>query len=203
MVAQKGGKLHTRSGWAYVFGMTGVAITALFIGIWRIFYDPNATPATRGFAAFLIMIAIFSSTAVWSGLRVLKFKGRKDRHLQKIDLGACWVRIITAVLVSIYGFHLGDTLVSWFPLLPILTGIKELKYWYGKPEHKMHWWFHHMTSMFTACIATVTAFAVTAVPRLTGKFEHNILLWTSPAIILVPLLALAVRRYKTKFGVVK
>jgi len=47
MNAKKGGKLHTRSGWAYIFAMVGVAITALLMGVWRLFFDPQATPASH------------------------------------------------------------------------------------------------------------------------------------------------------------
>jgi hypothetical protein len=95
----------------------------------------------------------------------------------------------------------GNALLTYFPILAIVTGIKELQYWLNPTNHKMHWWFGHMNSMFTACIATVTAFVVTAVPRLLGADGQNIFLWLAPAAILVPIFQLMSSFYKKKFNV--
>ena len=147
------------------------------------------------------MISLFASSAVWSGIRVLRFKGRKERHTEMIDVGFTAARIMASILVSAYGFILGSPLLTWFPILPVFTGAKEVQYWLKPAEHKMHWWFQHMSCMFTACIATVTAFIVTAVPRILGDYGQNQFLWFAPAVIMIPILQMMLAYYRRKFAV--
>ena len=203
LVAKKGGRLHIKSGWFYVGSMIGVALSAYMMGAWRIFFDTQENPSRKAFAAFLIMIATFSLSAIWNGVRVLKFKKRSEKHLETIDFIVCWLTILSSIIISIYGFYLKNTLVSWFPVLPLVLGIMALRYWHSKQTESMHWWFHHMRSMFTACIATITAFIVTAAPRLIGTAGQNVILWFTPTMILLPILFISINHYKKKFALIK
>jgi uncharacterized membrane protein len=203
LIVRKGGRLHIVFGRGYILGMCGIVVTATGIALIRIFYEPNLTHEQRNFAVFLLMIALFAASAVWTGVRVLRFKGRTKRHSHRVDLGFTWLRILAGIAVSLFGFIQQSPLLAWFSIVPIVTGVLELKYWLGEPQEKMHWWFQHMTSMFTACIATVTAFVVTAIPRLLGSSNQSILLWFAPTLILLPLLKAMQYYYRKKFTVSK
>jgi uncharacterized membrane protein len=200
MVAKKGGNAHVRFGWVYVGAMIGVAVTATAISLLRLF-DPATDAVQAEFAIFLLMLSLFASSAVWSGIRVLRFKGRQERHTEMIDIGFTVVRIMASILVSAYGFMRGSPLLTWFPILAFFTGAKEVQYWLKPTEHKMHWWFQHMSCMFTACIATVTAFIVTAVPRILGDYGQSPFLWFAPAVIMIPILQVMRAYYRRKFAV--
>lgn len=200
---KKGGKSHARFGWAYVFGMTGVAVTSIIMALMRLLLDQNLSELQRDFSIFLLMIAIFTASAVWTGLQVLAWKGPKVPHRRLFDVAVTSLRIVSSALVSYYGFSRGNPLLSYFSLVPFVTGLLELKYWLSPSDDGMHWWFQHMSSMFTACIATVTAFAVTAVPRLLGTSSSNIVLWSSPALILLPILISMRHHYRKRFPLPK
>lgn len=201
MLARKGGSLHRNSGWVYVAGMLGVAVTALLIACWRIFFDPEPTSEKTAFALFLVMIAIFTSSAMWSGIRVLKFKNRTEKHIVALDFYVYWLRISSALAISIYGFIIHNSLLSWFSIILIFSGIQGILYWRSPQKQKMHWWFHHIEAMFTACIGTVTAFVVTAVPRMLGGYDHALALWLSPAVVFIPIRMWSERKYKRQFKI--
>lgn len=38
LVTKKGGSIHRRIGWVYIGAMTVVSISAMFMGIWRIYF---------------------------------------------------------------------------------------------------------------------------------------------------------------------
>lgn len=200
MWTQKGGKTHRRFGWAYVAGMAGVAVTALILSGGRLLFERPLSQTRESFSIFLIMIAVFAASATWSGIRTLKLKAKNDRNTNPIDLGWVVTRIATAAFVSGYGIAHGDTLLTWFPLVAISTGIGELRYWLSRDKPKMHWWFEHTSCMFTACIATVTAFVVTVGPRWMGAYGRSLLLWLSPTIVMVPLLVGMQAYYRRKFA---
>jgi uncharacterized membrane protein len=61
VVTKKGGTLHVRSGWVYVIGMVIVAITAVYMVIYRII-DPTTSPVLVSFSLFLLYISILSSS---------------------------------------------------------------------------------------------------------------------------------------------
>jgi uncharacterized membrane protein len=199
MVVKKGSKTHVRFGWAYVGAMMGVAVTAAAISL-RSLLNPETDAAKAASAVFLLLLSLFTSNAVWSGIRVLRFKARRERHTQMIDIGFTIFRVMAAVLVSGYGLSRGNPLLTWFPALVVFTGAKELQYWLKPTEDKMHWWFQHMSCMFTACIGTVTAFVVTAVPRLLGDYGQSLFLWLAPAVVMVPILQTMTAYYRKKFG---
>jgi hypothetical protein len=77
---------NSRIGWIYVYGMTAVAVSALYMGLYRIFLDADKTTDSVAFAWFLIFISILSGASAWYGIRVLRYKKRTDRHRVAIDI---------------------------------------------------------------------------------------------------------------------
>ena len=200
VVTQKGGKAHLRVGWLYVAAMGVVAVSALYMGIWRIFFDPERTADSVAFAWFLIFISILSSATAWHGIRVLRYKKRKSAHRQFADLFVSGLLLVSGIAISWYGFTIDFPLLSWFPLIGIALGATQLGYWLRPPKERMHWWFEHLGGMLGCCIATVTAFTVFGAPRLLSIDSVSILLWFMPAIIMVPLIIGFSIYYRRKFS---
>lgn len=104
IVTRKGGKWHVRSGWVYVAAMGVVALSAGYMGIWRIALDPARTEESTAFAWFLIFIALLSAATAWYGIRVLRFKQRNGVHRQWVDLLIPAALVVSGIGISIYGF---------------------------------------------------------------------------------------------------
>lgn len=199
VVTKKGGKAHVRVGWIYVIAMGVVAVSALFMGIWRIGYDPDRTIESVAFAWFLIFIAILSSATAWYGIRVLRFKNRKSPHRHLADLFFPALLLISGIAISIYGATIGFALITWFPLIGILLGASQLAYWLRPPARHMHWWFEHLGGMMGCCIATITAFTVFGAPRLLSVSSVHPLVWFVPTFVMVPLIIGFSAHYRKKF----
>ncbi|MFY0543982.1 DUF2306 domain-containing protein [Brevibacillus sp. H7] len=200
IVTKKGGKIHVRAGWVYVGAMTVVAVSALFMGIWRIFIDPGSDSEKIAFSWFLIFISILSSASAWYGIRVLKFKNRNAAHKNRMDLFVSLLLVVSGICMSLYGYTRHFPLLIWFPLIGIFTGFTQLRYWIRPPKTRMHWWFEHLTSMMACCIATITAFTVFGAPRLLNLSSVNPILWFLPTIVIVPVMIAMRRSYTKKFA---
>lgn len=201
IVTKKGGKLHKIFGWIYVYSMFLVAISAFYMGFFRIFIDKSATEDVISFSWFLIFISILSSAAAYYGLRVLRYKGRKKAHKNLLDLAFSTLLLTSGIGISIYGFIHEISLLSWFPLVGISLGIVQLRYWLQKPNHKMHWWFEHFSGMLACCISTLTAFIVFGAPRLLNIDSVSIILWFLPTIVITPLIIGLAIFYTRKFSI--
>jgi riboflavin transporter FmnP len=99
------------------------------------------------------------------------------------------------------GIALNAPLLIFFPLLGHRVGYLQWKYWREVPKAKRHWWYAHMDGMIVACIATVTAFLVTALPRLTDAvWVGSPVLWIAPGVILGTLAFFWKKSYQAQFG---
>ncbi|WP_281888527.1 DUF2306 domain-containing protein [Paenibacillus sp. YYML68] len=199
MVTKKGGKVHSRVGWVYVVAMGLVAVTAVYLGAWRIWLDPEQTDETVAFAYFLLFIAVLSWASCWFGLRVLRFKQRKVLHKQAIDVLTSLALLLGGIATSIYGFKVGIPLLQWFPVIGIVIGAQQVYYWLTPPRTKLHWWFEHLGSMLGCCIATITAFTVFGAPRLLQLEEVPLIVWFIPTILLTPVIVGYNIYYRLKF----
>jgi len=204
LFTRKGGKIHTRSGWVYAGAMIVVAISAFFITPWRYFVDPDGTDKSRAFAFFLFFIALFSFTALQQGLIVFRFKKRVGAVLSLGCMGFPALLILVSVFTLIKGLASQSWLFVVFALLAGRTAMKQVNYWRNPPLHSKDWWFFHLENMFTCCIATATAFVVTALPRIFPQTHFDsIWVWLAPTVILVPWMAWFTRKYELQFGLRK
>ncbi|AFH59362.1 DUF2306 domain-containing protein [Paenibacillus caseinilyticus] len=200
LVTVKGGRTHNRSGWFYVYCMGFVALSALYMGVYRIFLDPSADESLIAFSWFLIFIAILSSASAWYGLRVLRIKSRRAPHRGLGDLGFSLLLFLSGIAVCIYGFRIGFPLLQYFPLIGIVLGAQQLYYWRSVPKTRRHWILEHIGAMMGCCIATITAFTVFGAPRLLGVSSVSIILWFLPTIVMVPLIIAFSRHYRNKYN---
>ena len=194
MISKKGGKIHLQAGMVYLWAMAWVFISALLI-----LYFVR-------FNFFLMVIAIFSFYACFSGYRVTKRKlpGQEKWY----DWFAALLLMIAGVGLLVFGIYLmkaqniGFAVISlFFGLFSILSGYGDIKIFREKERaHKMWWFFKHMGSMLGSYIALITAFLVNNMPKWLPSFEHQWIFWVLPTFIIAPLIAKWTRSYKVKFG---
>jgi uncharacterized membrane protein len=185
LVSKKGGKLHVKAGWVYTGAMAFVGLSAFVITPWRVFFDPAKTTSSEDFSIFLFYISVFTLTAISYGLASLKNKQRKTTSRSIKHIGPPMATVLIGLLTQAIGLKSQNPLLIAFPFLGHFTAKAQLQYWLQLPKEKMHWWYAHMNGMFVACIATVTAFLVTAVPRMwPGPIAQSPILWIAPGVIL-------------------
>ncbi len=201
IIARKGGKLHVRIGWVFVYAMGLVSVSAWYMAAHRIFFDPASDFEKITFSWFLMYVGVLSGASAWYGIRVLHHKNRSYAHRNVLDLGFSLLLLISGIGMFLYGNSVDVPLFKWFSLIGIIHGTYQLYYWLRRPKHKMHWWFEHLGGMLSCCIATITAFVVFSAPRLLNIDTVNPILWFLPAMVLVPVKILFTRYYKRKFKV--
>lgn len=201
LLSAKGGNVHVRAGWFYVVMMIGVGLTSFVITPWRAFFDSERTSSTQASAFFLFFIAAFTLSSLWYGLIVLKFKGRTSPSRALSHILPPMILVLLGLATQIFGFFFGNWLLLIFPLLAHTTAKMQLNYWLNTPTTKRHWWYAHMEGMVIASIATLTAFLVTAVPRMsTHPIAHSPVIWIAPGIVGGIFLSRWKQFYRAKFS---
>src|SRR5699024_11622393 len=130
-----------------------VSMSAFYMGVYRIFFDPVKSLESVAFAWFLIFIAILSGACAWYGIRVLRFKRRSERHYIKLDYVFPILLLLSGVGISIYGFAIDFPLLKYFPILGIFLGSIHLIYCFSRPNLKMNWMMEHIDGMMLCFIA--------------------------------------------------
>ncbi|MES2746080.1 MAG: hypothetical protein V4655_11675 [Bdellovibrionota bacterium] len=199
LFSTKGGALHRRSGWIFSVSMIIVALSAFLLAPWRIFFDPEGSENSRAFAYFLFFIAIFSLTCLQQGLLVLRHKSRTEKTISIAALALPSALVLSAAGVLALGLNNSNWLYIVFSFLSLRIAIKQIRYWLKPSIHSKDWWFFHLENMFICCISTVTAFTVTALPRLFPNMPASQGLWLAPTILMVPWMFWFIARYKKKF----
>ena len=198
MISKKGQRLHLQSGMIYLWAMAYVFISALLI-----LYFVR-------FNFFLMVIAIFSFYACFTGYRVTKRKlpGQERWY----DWFAAGLLMTAGIGLLIFGGiqwikhnNIAFTLVAgFFGVFSIISSYGDMKLFMAKERaHKLWWWFSHMSSMLGSYIALITAFLVNNMPKWLPTFEHQWIFWLLPTAIIAPLIAKWTRHYRIKFGIIK
>lgn len=185
LVSKKGGKLHVQAGTVYFLSMLYVGLSSFVITPWRIFFDPNRTTESANFSLFLSYVSVFTLSAIWFGLMSLKAKLRRGPSRSPLFIGFPIVTLIAGLFIQVIGLKFQNNLLIVFPFLGHVASIQQMRYWMRALVERKHWWYAHMNGMFVACIATITAFLVTAAPRIwPGPITSSIWLWILPGAIL-------------------
>ncbi len=162
MLTVKGGRAHRRWGKIHFWLMAVVGLTAVVLGLWR--------PVT-----FLILVAVFSCYAAFTGYRVLGRK-RPDRG----DRPARGPEPESAVVLGAIGVALAG---------------RDLWRFTRPPHDPRHWWFHHMTGLLTSYVPAVTAFSA-----VNFTFLPTTVRWLWPTLIGTVGIVGWVRYYRTRFA---
>lgn len=183
-----------------IAAMTFVCFSAFVISPWRVFFDPAKTSSSENFAIFLFYISVFTLSAFSYGLTSLKTKQRNTASRSLLHIGPPIFTVAIGLSTQLIGFKSQNTLLMVFPFLGHMTSKGQLQYWLKAPQEKMHWWYAHMGGMFVACIAAITAFLVTAAPRIwPGEFTKSPILWIAPGLILGSVLNRWTSSFRAKY----
>ena len=198
MLTRKGGLLHRRAGWVFVSGMAIVSVTAFALSTLRFLTDP--TPAGRAGGLYLFFIAILTAASVSAGVRVLRTRQRAEAHRAAWDLGLASLLTAASVGMIAFGLATRQALFVAFAIIGLVNGTGQLRYWLRPPQHRMHWWFEHMSQMLGACIAATTAFLVVNAGRL-GADTFSLAVWLAPSLVGGPAIFLWTAYYRRRFAV--
>ncbi|KAA3603922.1 MAG: DUF2306 domain-containing protein [Calditrichaeota bacterium] len=191
MITKKGGKSHKSWGKIYFVGMTGVAITGVFISILK------SIP-------FLLMVSVFSYYFVAYGYRIIYLKNlHKDQKPTRLDWEIAIVTGLFNIGLICFGIYqiLNQTSNSFsyiaivFGIVGIQTVYSNSKLFWKKPTDPKHWFYSHIGGMVGSYIATVSAFSAT-----NFYFLPTVLRWLWPTILGVPLIIFWIKHYKNKFN---
>jgi uncharacterized membrane protein len=191
LIARKGGLLHRRVGWVYVYGMYVAAATALLIVPIRMIERPLAQ--WRG-PVFLAYVALLSFTSARFGVGVLQQKTRTAPHARAVDLAVPGALLTAAVGLLILGAVLRDALLLSFAILGWVVAVPQIRVLRRAPTSKRWWLVEHLGAMLISTVATLTAFTVTNAHRF-GDSNH-LVFWLGPTIVLVPLMIYWRRLYE-------
>ena len=190
MMNQDGGKLHRRTGKIYFISMLVIFVTSIVLSVVRENW-------------FLFMVGIFSCYLVTTAYRALALKMlHKGQKAALLD----WVILVISGLAGL-GL-LGTGLWTWlinknsFGIVPMVFGyimtsgvMQDYKRFTIPPTEKNHWLLKHITGMMGGYIATLTAFLVQNVHT-----NPSFLAWLLPTIVIAPLIAYTVRKFKRGKG---
>ncbi len=189
MLNKKGARNHRLTGKLFFYGMTGVFVTATFLAIVK-----NIP--------FLFMVGFFSYYLTCSGYRALYLK---KLHLQQQPAVLDWAISLTGIVagVALVAFSyvwftqrgMWGAVPLTFGIFCCLSGWKDIRHFYKRPNDKQHWFFTHGSRMGGAFAATVTAFIVVNVKI--GSLGW--LLWILPGVLIGVWISAILKRYRKLF----
>ena len=202
-LTRKGGKLHRKAGWFYVWAMLGVVVTAAVLSLLLLAIPlvvrpmPASLSATRlpaylrqvrATGAFFGYVSLLTFTAGWQGIRVLQAKQGIAGMNTPFNIGLCLLDVVCGAGGVLMGLQMNEPLFIIFGGLTLASGAVFLHRLRRNREVKMYWWMEHLNGMITTGIAAYTAFFVNGGARLMGRlFAHapnlQLIPWIAPTIL--------------------
>lgn len=178
MINRKGGKNHLIIGKVYVGAMWWICLSAFaIISFYR-------------FSAFLMVIAVLTFYASFTGVRVLRRKSIGSEQ---------WYDWAVAILTALFGLglmgyaidlflHSSQTILAglcvFFGFFTMQAAVQDLLFFIRKQTAHKDWWLRqHISAMGGSYIAAVTAFAVQNPNLFMPNSSYQWLLWILPAIL--------------------
>jgi uncharacterized membrane protein len=194
MLAGKGGPLHRSAGRVFVGAMAIVAATGLVISAYRLASSDGPNVG----AVFLLYVSVLTAAGAFKGMRVLKRKQRVPGQRDGLAIAVAAGLLLASLPIMWLGAALRQPLLTWFPVVGVVGGAFDLRYWLQQPRDKMHWWYEHMGDMLGTCIAALTAFLVVNARNL-GLPTFSLIVWLLPTLVGVPAIAIWTRHYRRRF----
>ena len=219
-LTRKGGKLHRKAGWFYVWAMLGMVVTAGLLSLMLMTLPLAIHPVkagltvaqiarhatqTRAGGAFFGYISLLTFTAGWTGLRVLRAKKGISGMRTPFNIGLNVVNVVAGLGGIYMGLQMGQPLFVIFGAIafgPALVFLNRLR---RNREAKMYWWMEHISGMFTTGMAAYTGFFVNGGSRLlSALFAHapglQYIPWIAPTLIGTFCIIYLRRVYRRKFA---
>ena len=219
-LTRKGGKLHRKSGWFYVWAMLGVVVTAGLLSLLLLAIPLVVRPASgsltpakiarhvlqvRATGVFFGYISLLTFTAGWQGLNVLRAKQGIAGMKTPFNIGLLLLNVVCGLGGIYMGWRMGQILFTIFGWLTFASGAVFLYRLRRNREVKMYWWMEHLSGMITTGIAAYTAFFVNGgarlMDRLFAQFPNlQLIPWIAPTILGTFCTIYLRRIYKRKFA---
>jgi uncharacterized membrane protein len=181
VIAKKGGSVHKKTGKVFFFSMIGVGITAIALSILKS-------------SSFLFHIGIFSLYQTIAGYRAVKDKTLRPRALDLLNLGMGTINGMLMVITQ-------NVILIVFGSLNLFLAFRHWKVYQAysrKNVQPLSWLKMHIGFMMGSYISTVTTFLVVNMPAISFLKIPNLLVWTTPSILLVPLVSYWTWKYTVK-----
>lgn len=219
-LTRKGGKLHRKAGWFYVWAMLGMVASAALLAGLRIALPLMVHPARAGASAaqiarhatniraggaFFGYIALLTFTAGWQGLRVLSAKKGIGEMRTPFNIGLNVVNVVCGLGGIYMGLQMSQPLFVIFGAVAFGPAVIFLNRLRRNREAKMYWFMEHISGMLTTGIAAYTGFFVNGGSRLMSHlFAHapglQYLPWIAPGLIGTLGITYLQRIYRRKFA---
>lgn len=190
IIFKKNTPKHKPVGRIYFYCMTTIFITGVYLSVFK-------------GLLFLFFIAIFTYYSTIIAYRTLRLKnlhnGQKPLKIDWIIEIIAGVTFIGLIVFAIYYYVQNKDINALIPLTFGLFGlwgvIKNTKRLFSKPKETFYWLKMHIGNMLGSYIGAITAFIV-------NQSEHiplpPIALWLGPAVILVPIIVVELKKVKTQ-----
>jgi len=197
LLVKKGGNLHRKIGWIYVYTMWAVIISALLLSINNVFAKNYTSSLFLGF------LAVLTAGPLWSAIAILKNKKSLSDSYIIIKRILSVSILIFGVLNFIAAFTIGfqnsmSPLLLFFGIIGCLSGQDVLQS-RDKMKSKTNWLAEHLSGMIIGGIAAYTAFFAFGGRSLFGHLFVGygmVIPWVLPTILGVILIRWYKRRLK-------
>ena len=189
IILKKNTPKHKPVGRWYFYCMTTIFVTGVFLSV------------CKGLL-FLFFIAIFTYYSTIIAYRALRLKNlhadQKPAMIDWIVEAIAGITFIGLILFAINYYIKNESINALIPFVFGTMGlwgvIKNVKRLRRKPKETMYWLKLHIGNMLGSYIGAITAFVV-------NQAEHiplpPIVLWLGPAAILVPIIAMELKKIKS------
>jgi uncharacterized membrane protein len=182
MLTAKGRQAHRRWGKIYLCAMTGLAVSAMLMTLFR--------PVL-----FLALVAVFSFYFAFRGYRSVKRKNQRPSFFDWAAAAIAFAGSLGLVLLGVHspkaGFLPAPLVAVAFGLFGVAISGVDLYRFNRPPRDPRTWWYSHMGGMLGSYIAVVTAFSV-----VNFHFLPVALRWLWPSAVGIPGIFLWVSYYQ-------
>lgn len=181
---------HKPIGKIYFWCMTVVFVTAMIVSIAKSLL-------------FLFLIGIFSYYSTIIAYRSLRLKNlHNNQKPLKVDwfieilAGLTFLgMVVLGLFILIRNQNVGGVVPLIFGCFGLLSVRSNLKLFTKGPKETLYWYKKHIGHMMGSYIGALTAFLVNQTPHIP---IHPTLLWFLPALIIMPVMIMEMKKVKSK-----
>jgi uncharacterized membrane protein len=206
LLARKGGRLHRRVGFVFVYAMATVVVSGFVLAAqWLLapaLFRPGVSAAqARLDAVFLVSIAGLTANAIVQATSAIRRKRRPQADRTPIGLVSLAALALCALAALAVGIAQQHVLSIVFGLGGLLQAGRDARFSLRPVGSRHAYLYQHVSAIGTACISAVTAFLVLGGRRLfhVDTFGASAwLAWLLPGALGAPVFQLWIHMLKRK-----
>ncbi|MCA0377332.1 MAG: hypothetical protein LCH84_16940 [Gemmatimonadetes bacterium] len=194
VIRRKGGRTHRTWGLWYARLMFVTACMALCMAITTLL-DPLAThprqvalgwsaERIRGvFGVLMAYLAVLTAHLVWHGLASVRNRAQHERNRHWGNIALNIAVLVSAAACAVVGVRLGDTLLMVFPLVGLVSALRNLWFISRRTPSKIRWQLEHVKAIVGSGISVYTAFLAFGLVRLSPDRALDPRWWAVPFVV--------------------